>query len=63
MLQQSLASQQPGKIFARSRKILVKRHCHAPSLSGALPITLGLIRIDLAHFFQEILRVRPRNVG
>jgi LysM repeat protein len=32
-------------------------------LTGALPVALGLVRIDLAHFFEEILRVRPRNIG
>src|SRR2546429_3397923 len=32
-------------------------------LAGALPVTLGLIRIYLAHFFEQILRVRARNIG
>jgi LysM repeat protein len=31
-------------------------------LSRALAIALGLIGIDLAHFFKEIFRVRPGNV-
>ena len=34
-----------------------------PLLTSALAIALRLIRINLAHFLQEILGVRPRDVG
>ncbi len=33
-----------------------------PLLASALAIALGLVGIDLAHFFEQILGVRPRNI-
>src|SRR5437870_10663199 len=33
-----------------------------PLLARALTVALRLVGIDLAHFFQQIFRVRPRNV-
>ena len=34
-----------------------------PLLPGALAVALGLVRVHLPHFLQQILRVRPRNIG
>ena len=34
-----------------------------PLLTRALPIALRLIRVDLAHFLEEIFRVWARNIG
>src|ERR1700748_3278668 len=39
------------------------RHQPVPSLAGAVAVTLRLVRVHLAHLFEEIPRVRPRNVG
>src|SRR5206468_8311775 len=33
-----------------------------PLLAGALAVALRLVRVHLPHFFQEIFRVRPRDV-
>src|SRR5260370_33001052 len=34
-----------------------------PLLTGALAVALRLVRVHLPHFFQEIFRVRPGNIG
>jgi hypothetical protein len=58
--EQTLEAEQRGKITARSE---IERLFAVHLLAGALPVTLGLIRIHLAHFFEQILRVRARNIG
>src|SRR5438105_13477808 len=34
-----------------------------PLLTGALAVSLGLVGVHLPHFFEQIFRVRSRNVG
>src|SRR5215813_10662586 len=48
---------------ARMENRLQNRAPVCPLLAGALPVTLRLIRIYLTHFFEEILRVRTRDIG
>src|SRR2546423_14229775 len=39
------------------------RRRKVPSLARALAVTLRLVRVHLAHLFQQVPRIRPRNVG
>src|SRR5207253_8391431 len=58
--EQTVTPEQGGKITARPE---IERLFAVHLLAGALPVTLRLVRIYPAHLFQQILRVRSRDIG